>query len=120
MDYDVFAMSIEADRNGNDQTIPYCDKMTNIVEVNFGSFHIILVGALWYRSKLSDRNVTIIMDECGFFRVNTTHHQPKNRVDSDVWIYPHQVDQCLYMDLPHMHPWEIIVPINPHRQRHLH
>ena len=89
MDYDVFAMSIEADRNGNDQTIPYCGKMTDIVEVNFRSFHIVLAGALWYRLELSGRNATIVMDECGFFKVNIAHHHPKNRVDSDVWIYPH-------------------------------
>ena len=86
--------------------------MIDIVEVNFGSFHIILAWALWYRSELSGRNAIIIMDECGFFRVNTIHDQPKNRVNSDVWIYPYQVDQCFYMDLPHMHPWEVVVSIN--------
>ncbi len=115
-DCGVYALGVEADGDGVDQVVPYCGKMTDILEVNFGSFETVLVGAMWYRSG----SATLVADACGFLRVNTSLHQPRNTYASEVWIYPHQVDQCFYVPIADMPPWDLVVPIQPRRQRHLH
>ncbi len=65
--------------------MPFCGKITDILEVSFGSFEIVLVGALWYKSG----SATLVPDNCGFIRVNTSLHQPRSTYASEVLIYPH-------------------------------
>jgi Domain of unknown function (DUF4218) len=114
-DCGVYALGVEADGDGVDQVVPYCGKMTDIVEVNFGSFDTVLVGAVWYRSG----SATMVADDCGFLRVNTSLHQPRHTYASDVWIYPHQIDQCYYVPIADMPSWDLVVPLQPRRQRNL-
>ena len=115
-DCGVYAVGVEADGHGVDQVVPYCGKMTDILEVNFGSFETVLVGALWYRSG----SPTMVEDDCGFLRVNTSLHQPRHTYASEVWIYPHQIDQCYFVPIADLPPWDLVVPIQPRRQRQLH
>ena len=115
-DCGVYALGVQTDRAGVDQIVPFCGKITDILEVSFGSFETVLVGALWYKS----RSATLVPDNCGFLRVNTSLHQPRNTYASEVWIYPHQCDQCFYVPIADMPPWEIVVPLQPRRQRHMH
>jgi hypothetical protein len=116
-DCGVYALGVQTNRAGVDEMVPFCGKITDIVEVNFGSFEIVLVGAVWYRSG----STTLVSnDPCGFIRVNTSLHQPRNTYASEVWIYPHQVDQCFYVPMIDMPTWEIVVPLQPRRQRLMH
>ena len=114
-DCGVYALGVEADRDGVDQVVAYCGKITDIVEVSFGSFETVLVGAMWYRTG----SATLVLDGCGFRRVNTTLHQTRNTYASEVWIYPHQVDQCFYVPIADMPSWDLVVPLQPRRQRNL-
>jgi hypothetical protein len=115
-DCGVYALGVEADGDGVDQVVPYCGKMTDILEVTFGSFEVVLVGAMWYRSG----STTMVADDCGFLRVNTSLHQPRHTYASEVWIYPHQIDQCYYVPMADLPSWDLVVPLQPRRQRHMH
>ena len=99
-DSGVFALSTE----GDSDAMPYSGILEEILEVDFGSFVDVLLGCKWYKAILRGRNKTVCNDECGFVRVNTSQTKPQRRETSDVWVYPHQVDQCFYVPIPSMRP----------------
>jgi hypothetical protein len=110
-------MAIEGDEEY--ARMPYCGILETILEVDYGLFKVILLGAKWYKVILSGRNSTIRYDDCGFIRVNTEHVRHSHRIDSDVWIYPNQVDQCFYVPLRGVDAaWSIVVPVFPRSRRH--
>ena len=109
-------MAIEGDGTGG--RMPYCGVLETILEVDYGLFKIVLFGAKWYKMVVGGRNPTVRHDDCGFIRVNTTHTRHSHRTDSDVWIYPSQVDQCFYVPLvPADSDWSIVVPVFPRARR---
>ncbi len=98
--------------------VPYCGVLESIMEVDYGLFKVVLLGAKWYKVVLTGRNVTVQHDECSFMRVKTTRTQHSHRVDSDVWVYPSQVDQFYYVPLGPLEPeWSIVVLVFPRARR---
>ena len=96
----------------------HCGVLETILEVDYGLFKVVLFGAKWYRVISNGRNATIQHDDCGFIRVNTNHTRHSHRIDSDVWIYPSQVDQCFYVPLgPIESDWSVVVPVFPRARR---
>lgn len=98
-------------------SLPYCGVIEDILEVDFGHFNVVLLGGRWYKFVSSGQGQTVINDECGFLRVNTRHLQSRARPYSDVWVYPSQVDQCFYIELPNDPHWSLVVPVFPRGRR---
>lgn len=89
MDCGIFTYSNEEDNDA----VPYCGKLIDILEVDFGSFTDVLFGDRWYKAILRGRHATIAQDDCGFLRVKTSRVMSQHQSNSDLWVYPHQVDQ---------------------------
>lgn len=117
-DSGIYALSLGEDEEG--AMMPYCGILKEILEVDFESFQVILLGASWYRVVTQGDNATVKLDPCGFHRVNTSFTNPRNRRDSDNWIYPRQVDQCFYVPIKERirnHKWSVVVPVFPRRHK---
>jgi hypothetical protein len=115
-DSGIFCLSIQGDEE--DPMMPYCGVLTDILEVEYGTFNIILMGARWYKVELEGRNRSVVRDECGFIRVDTRRTMPRSRKDSDVWVFPHQVDQCFYVPMTStLRGWSLVVPVFPRARR---
>lgn len=114
-DCGVYCMTMEEDG------LPYCGNIQDIVEVDFGSFTQVLLGCTWYHKIVSGAGVSVEQDPCGFVRVDTSRTKPRRSSDSDVWVYPHLVDQCFYVPVQvgraDQRSWSLVVPTYPRRQR---
>ncbi len=59
----------------------------------------------------------MVLDECGFYRVDTRLTVPRGTEYSDTMVLPSQVDQCIMVPMETMEGWSIAIPIFP-RCRH--
>jgi len=85
-DLGLFSMSLETDPTTGVETrarMPFCGILKEILEVNFGTFEVVLFGASWYRFVAKEKHEIVVMDDCGFWRVNTDFKNPRNMVGSD-------------------------------------
>ena len=56
---------------------------------------------------------TMVLDDCGFYRVDTTRVAPRGREDSDTLVFPSQVDQCMIIPIASLRSWSMIIPVFP-------
>jgi hypothetical protein len=111
IDCDVYCPSMDEDG------LPYCGIIQEIIEVDFGSYTHILLGCKWYHKIVTGRQKSIEPDSCGFVKVDTSQTQSHRSRNSDVCVFPHLVDQCFYVPIRDEPSWSIVVPTYPHRQR---
>jgi hypothetical protein len=94
--------------------MPYCGVLTDILEVEYGTFTLVLMGAQWYKVEIEGRNPSVVRDECGFIRVDTRRKMPRSRKEDDPWVFPWHVDQCFYVPMTStLHGWSLVVPVFP-------
>lgn len=109
----IFSLSLDGD-----EEIPYCGIIQDILEVDYGSFTCVVLEATFYKSIRSPpRRASMVMDECGFYRVDTTRVAPRGREDSDTLVFPSQVDQCMLVPMASLPSWSIIIPVFPRCRR---
>src|SRR5450759_1213337 len=96
---------------------PYAGTILDILEVDFGSFNNIVLEVRWHKSIMSPpERATMVMDECGFYRVSIGHVAPRGTALADTIVFPHFVDQCMMIPMRNMTGWSIVIPVFP-RQR---
>ncbi len=101
-------------QDGDQESTPYCGIIQDILEVDYGSFTCVVLEATFYKSIMSPpRRASMILDECGFYRVDTTRVAPRGREDSDTLAFPSQVDQCMIVPMASLPSWSIIIPVFP-------
>ncbi len=53
----------------------------------------------------------MVLDECGFYRVDTRLSVPRGTEYSDTIVLPSQVDQCIMVPMQTLEGWSIVIPI---------
>lgn len=67
-----------------DVEVPYYGTILDILDVHFGSFTTTVLEVRWHKSIMSPpARATMVMDECGFYRVDTTRVAPSRTELSD-------------------------------------
>ncbi len=83
-----------------DVEVPYCGIINDILEVDFRSFTIVLMDVQWHKSIMPpSRRPSMVLDECGFYRVDTRLSVPQGTEYSDTIVLPSQVDQCIMVPM---------------------
>lgn len=109
----IFMLSYD----GDDET-PYCGTILDVLEVDYGSFNTVVLEVKWYKSIMAPPNrATMVKDECGFYRVDTTRTSSAGTEFSDTIVFPSQVDQCFLIPMETHTHWSIVVPIFPRRRQ---
>ncbi|KAL3696626.1 hypothetical protein R1sor_010702 [Riccia sorocarpa] len=61
---------------------------------------------------------TIVHDDSGLMRVNTSSTLPFTRITDEPYIYPSLVEQCFYVECSDDPEWSVAIPYIP-RERHI-
>ncbi|KAL3701020.1 hypothetical protein R1sor_019042 [Riccia sorocarpa] len=69
-------------------------------------------------SQLVGPRPTIVHDEIGLMRVNTTSTLPFTRITDEPYIYPSLVEQCFYVECSDDPDWSVVIQYIP-RERHI-
>ncbi|KAL3676199.1 hypothetical protein R1sor_026147 [Riccia sorocarpa] len=69
-------------------------------------------------SQLVGPRPTIVHDDSGLMRVNTSSTLPFTRITDEPYIYPSLVEQCFYVECSDDPEWSVAIPYIP-RERHI-
>ncbi|CAM6086372.1 unnamed protein product [Calypogeia fissa] len=104
--------------NDGEREMPCVGTIMDILDVDFGSFTTVVLECKWHKSIMSPLpRATMVLDECGFYRVNIARVVPTGNEFSDIVVFPNQVDQCLMVPMQTLPSWSIVVPIFPRHRR---
>ena len=93
--------------------LPYYGRILDIWELEFRGFYETVLYVHWHRTGLAGARATIVQDETGYWRVDTSAMMRHTRAGDEPIVYPRHITQCIFIPSP-LHPgWSYGIPYVP-------
>ena len=104
------------DQNAIREEVPFFGRIMHIYELTYEGFYDTILFCDWHHTQLAGQQPTIRPDPTGFWHIDTRSYMPSDRPRDEPFIYPRQVEQCMFIPSPVEEGWSYVVPYIPRSQ----